>query len=257
MAHAEDLVAVVRRSRLHQDPPRLQQPCADDPGPLDGRCDGGSRRPDAARWPRTRPRECGLTMTFATSSAPRCPVPGGADHEIAELRPDDAESGPRDPAAPREAFDAAGRRRRLAAGHGAGGAAGGRVRPPPGRRLPLRARPGSCAGARRRARHGLRGSLDRLPDVGHCPRSSSDGWAVLKVGPGLTFALREALFALAAIEDELIRPRRALAAPEVVEERMLAHPEQWQGYYSGHRAGAGARPAVQLQRPDALLLAGP
>jgi len=31
-----------------------------------------------------------------------------------------------------------------------------------------------------------------------------DHWAVLKVGPGLTFALREALFALAAIEEELI-----------------------------------------------------
>lgn len=31
-----------------------------------------------------------------------------------------------------------------------------------------------------------------------------DHWAVLKVGPGLTFALREALFALAAIEEELV-----------------------------------------------------
>ena len=39
-----------------------------------------------------------------------------------------------------------------------------------------------------------------------------DHWAVLKVGPGLTFALREALFALAAIEDELIARGRPVAA---------------------------------------------
>ena len=37
-------------------------------------------------------------------------------------------------------------------------------------------------------------------------------FAILKVGPGLTFALREALFALAAIEAELLPAERALAA---------------------------------------------
>lgn len=33
-----------------------------------------------------------------------------------------------------------------------------------------------------------------------------DHFAILKVGPGLTFALREALYALAGIEDELVAP---------------------------------------------------
>jgi len=60
-----------------------------------------------------------------------------------------------------------------------------------------------------------------------------DHWAVLKVGPGLTFALREALFALAAIEEQLIASADQSHLPEVVERRMLAEPGQWQGYYPG------------------------
>lgn len=62
-----------------------------------------------------------------------------------------------------------------------------------------------------------------------------DDWAILKVGPALTFAMREALFALAAIEDELIdegdseMERSDLLS--VIERRMLAEPEQWEGYY--------------------------
>ncbi|CAA0126045.1 D-tagatose-1,6-bisphosphate aldolase subunit KbaZ [Mycolicibacterium vanbaalenii] len=60
-----------------------------------------------------------------------------------------------------------------------------------------------------------------------------DHWAVLKVGPGLTFAMREALFALALIETELVaRPSRSNLI-EVVERRMLAKPRYWQSYYEG------------------------
>jgi D-tagatose-1,6-bisphosphate aldolase subunit GatZ/KbaZ len=60
-----------------------------------------------------------------------------------------------------------------------------------------------------------------------------DHWAILKVGPALTFAMREALFALALIESELLpRPRRSNLV-EVVERRMLAEPEHWRGYYEG------------------------
>ena len=60
-----------------------------------------------------------------------------------------------------------------------------------------------------------------------------DHWAILKVGPALTFAMREALFALALIENELIsRPSRSNLV-EVVERRMLSAPEYWQAYYQG------------------------
>lgn len=60
-----------------------------------------------------------------------------------------------------------------------------------------------------------------------------DHWAILKVGPALTFAMREALFALALIEADLVpRPSRSNLI-EVVERRMVAAPEHWQGYYDG------------------------
>ncbi|MEO5854155.1 MAG: D-tagatose-bisphosphate aldolase, class II, non-catalytic subunit [Nocardioides sp.] len=63
-----------------------------------------------------------------------------------------------------------------------------------------------------------------------------DHWAVLKVGPGLTFALREAMFALASIEDELVPTSQRSGLVEVVERVMLQEPRWWLGYYEGDAA---------------------
>ena len=60
-----------------------------------------------------------------------------------------------------------------------------------------------------------------------------DHWAVLKVGPGLTFALREGLFALAAIEDQLVPDGDRSHLLAVIEEVMLADPSRWERYYEG------------------------
>jgi D-tagatose-1,6-bisphosphate aldolase subunit GatZ/KbaZ len=60
-----------------------------------------------------------------------------------------------------------------------------------------------------------------------------DHWAVLKVGPGLTFAMREALFGLAHIENQLLPRQSRSDLIEVVERRMLANPGYWQAYYDG------------------------
>jgi D-tagatose-1,6-bisphosphate aldolase subunit GatZ/KbaZ len=60
-----------------------------------------------------------------------------------------------------------------------------------------------------------------------------DHWAILKVGPQLTFALREALFGLSAIEDELVPEAQRSHLVDVLEERMLAEPDQWNAYYTG------------------------
>ena len=63
-----------------------------------------------------------------------------------------------------------------------------------------------------------------------------DGIAILKVGPGLTFALREALFMLNLIENELIADRKELKKSgfiETLDEAMLAYPDFWQKYYHG------------------------
>lgn len=57
-----------------------------------------------------------------------------------------------------------------------------------------------------------------------------DHFAILKVGPWLTFAYREALFALSAIACELGRHDGLRSA---MEEAMLANPGYWQGHYHG------------------------
>jgi D-tagatose-1,6-bisphosphate aldolase subunit GatZ/KbaZ len=58
-------------------------------------------------------------------------------------------------------------------------------------------------------------------------------FAILKVGPGLTFALREALFALAAIEAELLPADERSNLREALEAAMLADPGHWRGHYPG------------------------
>ncbi|WP_280192315.1 D-tagatose-bisphosphate aldolase, class II, non-catalytic subunit [Delftia sp. PS-11] len=64
-----------------------------------------------------------------------------------------------------------------------------------------------------------------------------DGFAILKVGPGATFALREALFALAAMEELLIDAPRRSHLPAVLESAMLGKPANWQRYYRGDPPG--------------------
>jgi D-tagatose-1,6-bisphosphate aldolase subunit GatZ/KbaZ len=60
-----------------------------------------------------------------------------------------------------------------------------------------------------------------------------DHWAVLKVGPGLTFALREVLFGLAEIEAQLFPAEERSALPDVVDTVMVDEPRWWKGYYEG------------------------
>lgn len=56
-------------------------------------------------------------------------------------------------------------------------------------------------------------------------------FAILKVGPALTFALREAIFALAQMENELIAPESRSQAMDVINEVMLNEPGYWKKYY--------------------------
>jgi D-tagatose-1,6-bisphosphate aldolase subunit GatZ/KbaZ len=57
-------------------------------------------------------------------------------------------------------------------------------------------------------------------------------FAILKVGPALTFALREALFALDQIESELLGPERASHLRHTILAAMTADPAHWKRYYS-------------------------
>jgi len=85
---------------------------------------------------------------------------------------------------------------------------------------------------------------DRFVFEGHStdyqPRAAmrqlvSDGIIILKVGPALTFALREALFALENIEKIVLHGCGAELSrfSEVLEEIMLEKPDQWNKHYHG------------------------
>jgi len=60
-----------------------------------------------------------------------------------------------------------------------------------------------------------------------------DHFAILKVGPALTFALREVLFSLAALEEELLPAEACSGLRHRLERVMLDHPEYWQSHYHG------------------------
>jgi len=68
-------------------------------------------------------------------------------------------------------------------------------------------------------------------------RSLVEGhFAILKVGPAATFALREALYALEAVEAELIAPEDRSGLRAALEAAMLADPGNWASHYHGDQA---------------------
>ncbi len=63
-----------------------------------------------------------------------------------------------------------------------------------------------------------------------------DHFAILKVGPALTFALREALWALDCIEREWIGSDRGSGFRDAAIARMKADPRHWEKYYGSRGA---------------------
>jgi D-tagatose-1,6-bisphosphate aldolase subunit GatZ/KbaZ len=66
-----------------------------------------------------------------------------------------------------------------------------------------------------------------------------DHFAILKVGPALTFAFREAVFALAMIETEWLSECRGVELSDiqqVLDNAMLDNPVHWEKYYTGSDA---------------------
>jgi D-tagatose-1,6-bisphosphate aldolase subunit GatZ/KbaZ len=63
-----------------------------------------------------------------------------------------------------------------------------------------------------------------------------DGIVILKVGPALTFAVREGLLMLGNIENELFYDDKSIQCSNfvnVLENAMLENPEKWCGYHHG------------------------
>jgi D-tagatose-1,6-bisphosphate aldolase subunit GatZ/KbaZ len=72
-----------------------------------------------------------------------------------------------------------------------------------------------------------------------------DHFALLKVGPALTFAFREAVFALALMETEWLAKRKGIELSHIVQvldNSMSDNPAHWKKYY------AGPEPYIQFAR---------
>ena len=66
-----------------------------------------------------------------------------------------------------------------------------------------------------------------------------DHFAILKVGPWFTFAFREAVFALAMVEEEWLGGRKGITRSgvrEALDHAMVADPSHWKSYYHGDAA---------------------
>lgn len=230
MANAEALIeayVAAGYTKIHLD---CSMPCADDPAVLDDEVVAAR----SARLLRVAEK-----TAIGTAQAPRyvigteVPVPGGAHETLHELTPTSPEHARRTIEAHRSAFADAGL-----------GEVWSRV-------AALVVQPGvefdslQVVDYRHRETASLRSVLDDEPNLVFEAHSTDyqraaqlrelveDHWAILKVGPGLTFALREALFALAAIEDEIVAASARSRLVEVIDQRMVAEPRYWAGYYHG------------------------
>ena len=244
----------VRRGGLHQDPPGLQHVLRRRPGRPLRRGGRRARPPACCRWPRT-PRTAAASTHRCTSSAPRCRCP--------------AERTRRSTASPRHPPTAPDAR-------------SPRTAPPSPnwrcndvwpRVIALVVQPGvefdhlNVIDYEHSATAELRRVLDAEDHLVFEAHSTDyqrpaqlrelveDHWAILKVGPALTFAMREALFALALIEAELvprpvpIEPGRGRRTQDARRARALA------GLLHRRRSARPAHVApLQLQRPAPLLL---
>ena len=170
------------------------------------------------------------------------PAPGGVDHAISELKPTQA-------AAARRTIEV---HRQLFAREGLADAFG--------RVIAVVVQPGVEFGSqnvvayRPEASKALTGLLDEEPSLVYEAHSTDyqsraaltalvgNGFPILKVGPGLTFALREALYGLDLIASEMVADYGDRSLARTMERVMLAAPGHWHSHYHGSET------ALYLQR---------
>jgi D-tagatose-1,6-bisphosphate aldolase subunit GatZ/KbaZ len=234
LSYAGDLVAAYVAAgftKIHLD---CSMACADEAGPLDDSVVARRAATLANRAEReasARDREPADDLVYVVGT--EVPVPGGAHEALGKLTPTSADAARATLAAHEDAF-------RIEGLEGAWD-----------RTMALVVQPGvefdleRVVDYDRSATGELRRVLDdhgRLVFEAHSTDYQTranlralveDHWAVLKVGPALTFAMREALFALAAIEYELVAEGERSELLSVVEHRMQEEPGYWEGYYPG------------------------
>ncbi|AKA18743.1 tagatose-bisphosphate aldolase subunit KbaZ [Aeromonas hydrophila] len=232
MAHAEDLIAsyvAAGFKKIHLD---CSMSCQGDPVPLTDELVAARAARLANVAEQTAIRQFGhsdLVYVIGTE----VPVPGGAHEELAELAVTTPEAARHTLAAHQQAFEQAG----LA-----------QIWP---RVIGLVVQPGvefdhtHVIDYRPELAAPLSRMIEAYPHLVFEAHSTDyqtpdayrqlvrDHFAILKVGPALTFALREALFALAAIEEELVVAKACSGLRQVLEETMLDRPDFWRSHYQG------------------------
>ncbi|OWY40121.1 tagatose-bisphosphate aldolase [Xenophilus sp. AP218F] len=235
MQYARDLIAAYVAAgfqKIHLD---CSMACADDLAPLSDEV-VAARAAELARVAEDTSKRifgpCELVYVVGTE----VPVPGGAHEDLGELAVTRPEAAERTIEAHRQAFIAAG------------------VEHAWQRVIGLVVQPGvefdhaSVADYRPERAAALSRMIEKYPGLVYEAHSTDyqtplayrqlvrDHFAILKVGPALTFALREALYALASIESELLAKNERSHLRDVLEQAMQRRPDFWQNHYHGSQA---------------------
>ncbi len=161
------------------------------------------------------------------------PAPGGADHELDIITPTSAEAALKTVEIHRRVFQQSGLAEAFE------------------RVIALVVQPGvefgnsNVVNYDRKAARSLSSILDTVPNLVFEAHSTDfqdrsalanlveDGFAILKVGPELTFTLREALYALDAVASDMILDYGQRPLQKTMEALMLRAPAGWDKHYSG------------------------
>lgn len=215
-------------SKIHLD---ASMGCAGEPAALDDETIA-TRAARLAKAAEKAARERGGALPLYIIGT-EVPAPGGVDHAISDLKPTEAAAARRTIEVHREIFAQEG----LAEAFG--------------RVIAVVVQPGVEFGSqnvvayRPEASTALTGLLDEDPSLVYEAHSTDyqsraaltalvgNGFPILKVGPGLTFALREALYGLDLIASEMVADYDDRQLARTMERVMLAAPGHWRSHYHG------------------------
>ncbi|MER8978417.1 D-tagatose-bisphosphate aldolase, class II, non-catalytic subunit [Mesorhizobium sp. M0870] len=234
MAQAGTMVdAYVRAGfrKIHLD---ASMGCAGEPATLDDHTVAGRAARLAGVAEQAAAQSGGASPVYIIGT--EVPPPGGADHALDAITPTSPEAASQTHAIHAQAFQTAGLESAFS------------------RVIGLVVQPGVEFGNqnvifydRAKARD-LAATLDRLPSLifeahstdyqGERPLRElvEDGFAVLKVGPELTFKLREALYSLDLIASDLVPDYGERPLYHAMEELMQGTPKNWASHYHGSDA---------------------
>jgi D-tagatose-1,6-bisphosphate aldolase subunit GatZ/KbaZ len=161
------------------------------------------------------------------------PVPGGVDHAIDDLKPTEAAAARRTIEVHRSTFaregldEAFGRVIAVVVQPGVEFGSQNVIAYKPGASLPLTRLLGEETALVYEAHSTDYQSREALAAL------VANGFPILKVGPGLTFALREALYGLDLVASEMIAGYGERSLARAMEQVMLAAPGHWKSHYHG------------------------